>query len=694
MIEFEQALHGYEGGHRLLASSVELARADRRLLARQTDSPDAGRVAGWDALLAGHPLPSGRFALSMTWPATEMPRPGCVWTHTLILDQQAIAAASSALVSFFRRPLGPDPATDAYRTAVRATVPAPATLVPEASRWSEALAWSFYEPPERPVRVLRMALPDRERHDLLASLWAVAWPELRAVLSFCDAPRTHRPFDERPFDLQLHHASHMSQAEASEARVLRGLPEASPPGWSKRLAKEMVRPSGLSKLLAEYGPTLDTSRTGMRPLVRLFGAYSTKETGGSRRAEAVISVLTDEFPEARAAAKLKQDVLSPKHAPASLERLEDVPLLRTLVTTEAHEAFRDTNLAVAERIERLYAEDITGLGDVLTSIEYAKQPIADKVLSAAIAVGSADGFSKWVKRDAKPLGRLARLKPEILQQPDVWEAADTETLWAVAAKKRGTAQRRAIARAAIQADATVDPEAMVKSWGNGSEVILDALAQDTKLSTNKLARWLGPVSTENILDFLSTEAEVSGAFAAAALRSMEPVDIIKLDATTVGAALEAVCSIDLAIAVFLAALEAPFDAKWAEIATLSYCRVTGPAGKDELREARRRLEGVEPDLPKHDVAARVARAANRAFKSGRWPIEAALLINDRKAFTALVQADKHAGLARAILLHITQSNTKVAVWQREVISSTIRDRSDRESLLKTIEELARGIFRS
>src|SRR4051794_39871078 len=90
----EQALHGYENGHRLLAASAELNTADRRVLARQTDSPDAGRVPGWDALLAGHPLPSGYFALSMTWPAPEMPRPGCVWTHTLLLDFEAVQDAS------------------------------------------------------------------------------------------------------------------------------------------------------------------------------------------------------------------------------------------------------------------------------------------------------------------------------------------------------------------------------------------------------------------------------------------------------------------------------------------------------------------------------------------------------------------------------------------------------------------------
>src|SRR4051794_284651 len=90
--EAHQALYGYDDGHRLLASSVELDGVDQHLLARQTDSPDAG-TPGWEALLAGYPLPSGRYAWTMTWPAPEMSRPGCVWTHVLILDLAALTGA-------------------------------------------------------------------------------------------------------------------------------------------------------------------------------------------------------------------------------------------------------------------------------------------------------------------------------------------------------------------------------------------------------------------------------------------------------------------------------------------------------------------------------------------------------------------------------------------------------------------------
>lgn len=164
-------------------------------------------------------------------------------------------------------------------------------------------------------------------------------------------------------------------------------------------------------------------------------------------------------------------------------------------------------------------------------------------------------------------------------------------------------------------------------------------------------------------------------------------------AVKVRAALRGDISIDTAIAAFLAALERPKDPTWADIGTMAYCRVVDRASKDELGPARERLPRVEPDLPEWDVVARVARAASQAFKDGRWPIEAALEIKDRAAFSALVRADRRAGLARAMLIRAAAGGVKVTAWQSDVISSTIRERSDKDSLLKTIEGLARGIFR-
>ena len=46
------------------------------------------------------------YALACTWPAPEMGRPGCVWTHTLLIGTELLAqlCRPEALLSLFRRP--------------------------------------------------------------------------------------------------------------------------------------------------------------------------------------------------------------------------------------------------------------------------------------------------------------------------------------------------------------------------------------------------------------------------------------------------------------------------------------------------------------------------------------------------------------------------------------------------------------
>src|SRR5262249_20199721 len=61
----------------------------------------------FDPYLTGYPLESaGRYALACTWPAPEMGRPGCVWTHTLLLGKELLAEMNSPeeFLKLFSRP--------------------------------------------------------------------------------------------------------------------------------------------------------------------------------------------------------------------------------------------------------------------------------------------------------------------------------------------------------------------------------------------------------------------------------------------------------------------------------------------------------------------------------------------------------------------------------------------------------------
>lgn len=105
-IKVAQALHGYRDGHKLLASSISLDDYADIEMARMSDLMPQS-LAGASTYLCGYPLKSiKKYVVSKTWSAPEMSRPGCVWTHSLLLDYSLVAKLSTlaSLLGYFVRP--------------------------------------------------------------------------------------------------------------------------------------------------------------------------------------------------------------------------------------------------------------------------------------------------------------------------------------------------------------------------------------------------------------------------------------------------------------------------------------------------------------------------------------------------------------------------------------------------------------
>src|SRR5579863_6633039 len=104
-----QLLHGYSDGHRLIESSFRPQDDLTRLMLRMSDISGNGMVPGFEEYLTGYPLPSiDSYALAKTWSAPEMPRPGCVWTHTIVIRNEDLANLNNLAVlsELFSRPIG------------------------------------------------------------------------------------------------------------------------------------------------------------------------------------------------------------------------------------------------------------------------------------------------------------------------------------------------------------------------------------------------------------------------------------------------------------------------------------------------------------------------------------------------------------------------------------------------------------
>lgn len=104
----EQTLYGYNKGHGLLASSFPVRpNNDSSLMSVLSDWTGFRNELGEDSYMTFYPLSNGeKYAFAKTWYAHEMERPGCVWTHTLIVDLKDMDRNFDfrVLDDYFRRP--------------------------------------------------------------------------------------------------------------------------------------------------------------------------------------------------------------------------------------------------------------------------------------------------------------------------------------------------------------------------------------------------------------------------------------------------------------------------------------------------------------------------------------------------------------------------------------------------------------
>ncbi|SHI10396.1 hypothetical protein SAMN02745823_02442 [Sporobacter termitidis DSM 10068] len=107
-IIIHQTLHGYSNGHHLLASSTILSDATKRKMDILSDLSGPDLSKGFESYYSGYFLENEQFlVLAKTWYANEMSRPGCVWTHSLLLglnDIEYLIYQIPNLLSYFVRP--------------------------------------------------------------------------------------------------------------------------------------------------------------------------------------------------------------------------------------------------------------------------------------------------------------------------------------------------------------------------------------------------------------------------------------------------------------------------------------------------------------------------------------------------------------------------------------------------------------
>jgi hypothetical protein len=482
-VRIEQALYGYRDGHHLVASSVSIAPRTSQFLATVTDSSGSEDARGFEIAYTGLPVPeTDYYALFCTWPAPEMPRPGCVWSHVLLLSSADLARLSD--LSFLRglclRPAAP-PGLTSYEVPLTVDPPEAALRLtdPQEQRLAACLVPVLYGNPGSGVVVLDEASQGWEA--ILFALWSQQWPRLRRDFAFSTGSLGDRRMVQAPFDVQVAPRSTQrlwGRAGPQTVVVEPVLQPVADSSWVRTVLEDLaVGSSGaLRRFLLAYGRDVDSPRHAFSRLTECFVGPpgGAEEDPGDR----LIQVATA-FPVATEALSLKRARLAESAIGSASTDLDPLwAVVYFLVGTDASAAFENVPFDFEEHARNLWSgkrADVLGLVGTLPNTGRASDFL--RALSSVLLPGDVPAL--WYEQ-AKALPRLLSLRPTLAAHFEAWAMPEPgqRALW--------DAMRQA----------TDDPEvwacicaAMLRSQSTFSERETVALAGDAL--PHKLEQWLG-----------------------------------------------------------------------------------------------------------------------------------------------------------------------------------------------------------
>lgn len=453
-VEIHQALHGYSDGHRQLANSTKLEPSDTKVLLRLSDISGPGAKPGSDGYLTGYPLAeSGFFALSRTWLAIDMPRPGCVWTHTLLVKFADLAVIRSLeeLNKFFTYPEHRSQFEKFNAPMEFVSADSPNRSIPI----TEVEALVLRELYGNPTRRLLIERPASNSDELVLALWSQQWPRLRRSFSFCSLCTRDRSSSGINFDLQMFPVDFSNIA---------GL--ISPPSddhsqvsihddWVERALRDLELPNGenLRSFLKLIGSDVEGGREAFMPLCTLFAALE-EITDGSASLGQALATLESE-PTLSGARTARTAVANA--ATRNIDYIDDVELSFLWKNIEfVNEELLSKHGPVA--VWTLWRRKPDGI-DKLDVHNATQQRLIDKAVKT-IELSELIGHIAGIPglQDS-----AVRLRPELMQEVSFWKnATELEKPIEVAA---ASSHRRECLEAMILAERNESPNLAVKYLG-------------------------------------------------------------------------------------------------------------------------------------------------------------------------------------------------------------------------------------
>lgn len=500
-IKIHQILFGYDSGHRLLSSSISLDKSATSTALVLSDLSGQGATPPPQGYLTGYPLPSiGMYALTRTWLATEMPRPGCVWTHALLIDFSDLAVLDDlSLLSLFCRPETTNFSSN-YSSPIKLklienTTPdlcigqqSNSTKIFETAAFLGHLMEAIYNSPNEDIFIFP---GDIQIEEMTILLWLQQWPRLRRNFRFCTWSGSDRSKQSSRFDLQfVPYPKNQILRNRNTPIVWVDLtdPQVLDPEWHEAALDvlEGSRYSPIRKFMWRYGAESEGGRSLYRPLIQL---YHVLEKNNSVDTNSVVDCLRAFNPPI--ASLLSHVILN----------IVNGVLDETKLSTENVEFIAD-NLGEINANDLNWDEVSTKIAILILNVIpdriwpfFVSQVFIERKIAAAAAriMKPADLLAE-IKGDGNLIEAILRVYPELAALPDVWDAPSPipqMTSWILS--NQGDLAPSYVMAAMLKADNPDVPEIGIAMFGQVAIEVMIENYDKGEIELTKAVRWLSAV---------------------------------------------------------------------------------------------------------------------------------------------------------------------------------------------------------
>lgn len=454
-MKIHQALLGYERGHRILSASIELHGAAKHDLLQFSDrAVDTSDIPS-DGYLTGFPLTQdGMYVLARTWAAPEMPRPGCIWTHSLLITFTGLAELKEPrqLLRFFRRPSS---------TPIFSDYSSPITLdgSPQQSwpRIDQALARHllleiYAEPLKKVIVEIQQTGP---AESTLLAIWGQQWPRLRRNFRYCSLTSDDRSTRQHVFDVQFRLRGGIVASAAS------GQEDDTSDDWTELCVRDLDQPtSELRQFLKRAGSDITGGRMRFAELCSLFAEH--QRVDEVKGIELTLQYVVNRLPvnEGRL---LRTAAVADSVRMASRLGSESVLQLLPFVEDHLTNVDRSGKLKLAKRYWDIDPQILLGQGSAMILCEE---------LDAVIESLDQDDAIAAVLREEDVAREVLPRRIDLLNRHEIWRSSAAEMATELLAEITNAQEMRPVVVALMTAERTDMVSVACRSFG--AKVVFEA----------------------------------------------------------------------------------------------------------------------------------------------------------------------------------------------------------------------------